>query len=126
MITICHDLGLTKLARHRDEISGFFSFANLLSCLVSYLCPVSIEDAHRHNDNSLFDKFKKTTLILGVVTIANSRMEAVEDIQKRVAEVLKHIPAERLVLAPDCGLGFLPKAILNQKLANMVAAAQLF
>ena len=83
-----------------------------------------MEDAHRHNDLTLFDKFRKTTIILGVVAIAKSDVETVEDIRERVTSVLRHIPAERLILAPDCGLGFLPKDILKQKLQNMVAVAQ--
>ena len=87
---------------------------------------VSLEDAHRHNDLTLFDKFKKTTIILGVVSIAKSDVETVDDIRKRVTSVLRHIPAERLILAPDCGLGFLPKEILKQKIQNMVAAAKTF
>ena len=85
---------------------------------------VSLEDAHRHNDLSLFDKFKKTTIILVIVTIANSRVETVDEIKDRVTSVLRHIPAERLILAPDCGLGYLPKDILEQKLRNMVAVAK--
>ena len=87
---------------------------------------VSLEDAHRHNDLSLFDKFMRTTIILGVVTIANSRVETVNEIKERVTSVLRHIPAERLILAPDCGLGYLPKDILKQKLQNLVAAANIF
>ena len=39
--------------------------------------------------------------------------------------MLQCIPAERLWLAPDCGLGFLPPAILKAKISNMVAAAKL-
>ncbi len=84
---------------------------------------VSIEDCHRHNDESLFLKFKKSTLILGVVTIASSKVETVEQIVERVQSVMRCIPRERLVLAPDCGLRYLPKAILHQKLTNMVTAA---
>ena len=60
-----------------------------------YWISVSIEDAHRHNDLDLFDKFKNTTIILGVVAIANSKVESVEEIKTRVEEVLKHIPKER-------------------------------
>ena len=45
---------------------------------------VSLEDAHRHNDLSLIDKFKNTTIILGVVTIANSKVETVDEIKERV------------------------------------------
>ena len=75
---------------------------------------------------TLFEKFKKTSLILGVVAIAKSQVESVDDIRERVTSVLRHIPAERLILAPDCGLGFLPRNILEQKLKNMITVAKSF
>merc|ERR1719186_2126721 len=87
---------------------------------------VSIEDAEVRNDLSLLAMFKKTSVILGVVAVARSKVETVQEIKKRVEEALKYIPRERLVLAPDCGLGFLPPRILKQKLANMVEAAKRF
>ena len=87
---------------------------------------VSLEDAFRHNDLSLFSKFQKTTIILGVVAIAKSQIETVEEIKERVTSVLRHIPAQRLVLAPDCGLGFLPRTILEAKIKNLVEAAKSF
>ncbi|XP_030850694.1 uncharacterized protein LOC115918019 [Strongylocentrotus purpuratus] len=86
---------------------------------------ISLEDAHRRNDLSLFDHFKKTKVILGSVAVARSRVETVEEIRSRLRDVLKHLPAaDHLIVAPDCGLGFLPKDILRAKLANMVEAAQ--
>ena len=83
-----------------------------------------MEDAFRHNELTLFEKFKKTSVILGVIAIAKSQVESVDDIRDRVATVLRHIPAERLILGPDCGLGFLPRNILEQKLRNMIKAAK--
>ena len=44
----------------------------------------------------------------------------------RVTEALKHIPPERLILAPDCGLGMLPPDIIRQKLAVMREVASQF
>ncbi|XP_013380917.1 uncharacterized protein LOC106152010 isoform X2 [Lingula anatina] len=85
---------------------------------------VSIEDAHCHNNLALLEKFKKTKVIFGVVAIAKSQVETVEEIKSRVMEALKHIPKERIILAPDCGLAFLPRNILRQKLSNMVTAAK--
>ena len=91
-----------------------------------YVLTASIEDAHRHNDLDLFDKFKNLTIILGVVAIAKSRVETVPEVMSRVQEVLQHIPKERLVLAPDCGLGFLPRNILKEKLETLVTVAKSF
>nr|XP_006818154.1 PREDICTED: 5-methyltetrahydropteroyltriglutamate--homocysteine methyltransferase 3, chloroplastic-like [Saccoglossus kowalevskii] len=85
---------------------------------------VAIEDAHRHNDLTLLKHFKKSQVVLGVVAVARSRVETAEEIRSRLSEALKYIPAERLLVAPDCGLGFLPHGILKQKLQNMVKAAK--
>jgi 5-methyltetrahydropteroyltriglutamate--homocysteine methyltransferase len=85
---------------------------------------VSIEDAHRPNDLALLERFPKTTVILGVVAIAVSRVEAVEAIAGRLRQALEHIDAARLWAAPDCGLAMLPRGLARQKLANLCAAAK--
>ena len=54
--------------------------------------------------------------MLGSVKIASSRVESVEEIRQRLQEVLTVLPPERLVVAPDCGLGFLPTEIARKKL----------
>ena len=87
---------------------------------------VSLEDAHRHNDNKLFELFEKTTVILGCFDIGKTRIESVEQIRNRVHSVLEHIDAERLVLAPDCGLGLLGRELAVEKLNNLCAAAKSF
>ncbi|MHA1152939.1 MAG: cobalamin-independent methionine synthase II family protein, partial [Alphaproteobacteria bacterium] len=85
---------------------------------------VSIEDAHRPNELALLERFPKTTVILGVVAIADSRIEAVEAITARLRQALEHIDAARLWAAPDCGLAMLPRDLARQKLANLCAAAK--
>jgi 5-methyltetrahydropteroyltriglutamate--homocysteine methyltransferase len=87
---------------------------------------VSIEDAWCRNDLSLLGLFKKTKVILGAMHISSSQIETVEEIRARLTEALEHIDADRLIVAPDCGLALLdgdhrPK--LNLKLANMCKAA---
>ena len=86
---------------------------------------ISIEDAHRPNDLSLLELFKRQTIILGVIGIARSRIESVAEITTRLRQALDHIDKERLMAAPDCGLGMLSRRQVKAKLANMVKAAQL-
>ena len=86
---------------------------------------LSIEDAHCCNDLSLLDKFTRKTIIFGAVSVARSRVEPVEEIAARLKEVLNHIDRDRLVIAPDCGLGLLPPLIAQEKLTRMVNAAKL-
>ena len=85
---------------------------------------VSIEDCHRHNPAELFELFERSSLIVGFVAIASSRVETVDEIRARMQMVLKHIPAERLVAAPDCGLGFLTRDLAMTKLRNLCTAAR--
>lgn len=92
--------------------------------LFFYQNSVSIEDAEVQNDLRLLGQFKNTSVILGSLRIARSRVESVQEIKDRLQEALKYIPAERLWVAPDCGLGYLPEEIAIQKLKNMVEATK--
>ncbi len=85
---------------------------------------VSLEDAHRHNDLRLLERFTRTTVILGVVAIAKSAVEREETIRGRLAAALEHIDRERLIAAPDCGLGLLGRELAMAKLTAMCAAAR--
>lgn len=85
---------------------------------------ISIEDAHRHNPSHLFSRFERSSLIVGFVTVASSRVEPVEEIRARMLEVMEHLPAERLIAAPDCGLGFLGRKLAMTKLKNLSEAAR--
>lgn len=100
----------------------YFELATALDA--SCVDAVSIEDAHQNNDLKLLECFKRTKVIFGVVQVANSRVETQEEIESRLREALKHIDAERLIVAPDCGLAFLPPGLLKQKLINMCSAAK--
>lgn len=84
---------------------------------------VSIEDAHRPNDlGALLPLLASTTVILGVVAVASSRMETVGEIADRLREARRYLPPDRLMAAPDCGLGFLTRDLARRKLAAMTGA----
>ena len=71
----------------------------------------------------LLPRFRNTTVVLGVVAIAKSRVETVAEIGARLTSALQFIDAERLVAAPDCGLGLLGRDLALTKLRNLTAAA---
>ncbi len=84
---------------------------------------VSIEDAHRHNDlEALLPRFASTTVILGAVEIASSRIETVEEIRSRLSTAAERAPAG-LIAAPDCGLGYLGTGLALAKLRHLAEAA---
>ena len=60
---------------------------------------VSIEDAHRHNDLSLLERYTRTTVLLGVVDVGRSRVEPVDEIAQRLGQAIEHIDPRRLVAA---------------------------
>jgi len=84
---------------------------------------VSLEDAHRHNDLRLLERYKNTTILFGVVDVAKSRIESVEEIRERLKQALEHIDGDRLMAAPDCGLGLLGRELAVAKLKVMCDAA---
>jgi 5-methyltetrahydropteroyltriglutamate--homocysteine methyltransferase len=84
---------------------------------------ISFEDAHRHNDLSLLERLRTTSVIFGVVAIARSEIESVDAIRERLTQALQHIDAGRLIAAPDCGLGLLGRDLSMAKLRNLCTAA---
>lgn len=85
---------------------------------------LSIEDAHRPNDlAALLPLFRHTTVVLGVVAIASSRVETVDEIAARLHEARRFLPADRLAAAPDCGLGYLSRELARTKLRALVDGA---
>lgn len=88
---------------------------------------LSLEDAHANNDLAeLLPRFTSTTIALGVIGIARSRVETVPEIRARLDAALAHLPTDRLMAAPDCGLGYLPRDLALTKLRNLAEAAHSF
>jgi 5-methyltetrahydropteroyltriglutamate--homocysteine methyltransferase len=86
---------------------------------------VSLEDAHRHNDlATLLACFRDTIVTLGCVDVTRSAIEPVGEIADRLRQALAHIEAERLWVAPDCGLGLCGRELALAKLRNMCEAAR--
>ena len=106
---------------HKADPQAYFDLAEALDA--APIDQVSIEDAHRPNDLSLLERFSRTTVVLGVVAVARSRVETVDEIQSRLLSALNHIDRNRLIAAPDCGLGFLGRDLAIQKLSNLCTAA---
>jgi 5-methyltetrahydropteroyltriglutamate--homocysteine methyltransferase len=84
---------------------------------------VSIEDAHRPNDLALLARFARKKVILGVIAIARSRVEELEEVRERLRQAREHIDPERLLAAPDCGLGLLGRDLARAKLKVLTEAA---
>jgi len=106
---------------HKADPASYFQLADALDR--AEIDQVSIEDAHRHNDLSLIDRFKEKTVVFGCIAVAKSRVETVADVADRLRAALGHIDRDRLIAAPDCGLGHLTRDLARRKLAVMCRAA---
>jgi len=116
-----------RLDNHDYAKAPQSAYLNLAEAIErSALQAISIEDAHRHNDLKLLEMFAKTQVVFGAVTVASSRIETVEEIRERLSAALNHIDRDRLIVAPDCGLGLLDRDMARAKLGNMAAAAHSF
>lgn len=106
---------------HKADPDSYFQLADALD--KAAIAQISIEDAHRHNDLSLLDRFQQTAIIFGCIAIARSEIETVDDVKARLKLALDHIDRDRLIAAPDCGLGHLGRDLARKKLTVMCKAA---
>jgi 5-methyltetrahydropteroyltriglutamate--homocysteine methyltransferase len=67
----------------------------------------------------------KMDVAVGIIDVKNYYIETVEDVQERIHKCLKYVPAEKLAVAPDCGLSQTARWAARQKLVNMVKGARL-
>ena len=86
---------------------------------------ISIEAAQPNLDLSVLAKLPSKTMVLGVLDLGDMAVESPESVAAMVREALKYLPPERLMLAPDCGLKYLPRDVAFGKLKAMTAGVKL-
>jgi 5-methyltetrahydropteroyltriglutamate--homocysteine methyltransferase len=86
---------------------------------------ISIEAAQPKLDLGVLKDLSNKTIMLGVLDLGDPSIETTEVVAARIRNGLKHVPAERLVLAPDCGMKYMPRATAFGKLKAMADAAAL-
>jgi len=84
---------------------------------------VSIETAQSGLDCAVLAGLPGKTIILGVLDLGDETVESPAEVAARVRRALPYVPAERLVLAPDCGMKYLPRDSAFGKLTAMTEAA---
>jgi 5-methyltetrahydropteroyltriglutamate--homocysteine methyltransferase len=84
---------------------------------------ISIETAQANLDCSVLEKLPTKTILLGVLDLSDMTVETPETVAARIRRALPHVPPQRLVIAPDCGLKYLPRDIAYGKMQAMAAGA---
>jgi 5-methyltetrahydropteroyltriglutamate--homocysteine methyltransferase len=85
---------------------------------------ISIEVAQPALDLSVLERMGTKTLMVGVLDLGTAEVEAQTTVEGRIRAALRHIEPQRLVLAPDCGMKYLPRSAAFAKLQVMVRAAR--
>ncbi|HEY8761340.1 MAG TPA: cobalamin-independent methionine synthase II family protein [Candidatus Dormibacteraeota bacterium] len=87
---------------------------------------ISLESAQQGVDLAILDAVPGKRFIVGVIDLADdSPVEDVATVEKRIRAALRHVSPDRLLLAPDCGMKYLPRQKAFDKLRVMVEAAAL-
>lgn len=84
---------------------------------------ISIETAQSNLDTSILAKLDGKTIILGVLDLSDPEVETPETVAARIRRALPYVAAEKIVLAPDCGLKYLPRETAFGKMKAMAEGA---
>ena len=134
------DYGLEALNRALDGVKGetavhiCFGYAHIIherpagyNFLPEFAgCPVhqlSIETAQSHLDTAVLEPLRGKTIILGVLDLSDPAVETPETVAERIRHGLEHVDADKIVVAPDCGLKYLPRDVAFGKMKAMVDGA---
>ncbi len=90
-----------------------------------HVAQISIETAQSNLDTSVLESLRGKTIILGVIDLADPAVETAETVAARIRRALPHVDADKVVVAPDCGMKYLPRATAFGKMQAMVAGAAL-
>lgn len=101
--------------------SGYSFLPELAQCSCKQ---VSIETAQSQLDCSALQALDGKRVMVGCIDLSDPAVEAVDTIVQRIERALPYVKAENVILAPDCGMKYLPRETAVGKLRAMVEAAK--
>ncbi len=106
---------------------GYRSLAPMLPDFLD----LAVDEVHIEMANREFAEIEllatfaeKLDVAVGIIDVKNYYIETETDVVERINKCLKYVPAEKLAVAPDCGLSQTARWASRQKLANMVKGAK--
>jgi 5-methyltetrahydropteroyltriglutamate--homocysteine methyltransferase len=84
---------------------------------------ISIEAAQPRLDMGMLKDLSGKTIMLGVIDLGDRKVETADTVAERIRSALEHVPVERLVAAPDCGMKYLSREVAYGKLLALAAGA---
>jgi len=110
--------GYAAIVRQRP--SGYSFLSELAQTPVNQ---ISIETAQSSLDCSVLKTLPGKTIILGVLDLSSLEIEEPETVAARIRRALPFVSPDKLVVAPDCGMKYLPREVAFGKMRAMVEGA---
>jgi len=120
--TTCVHICFGYAAIIHERPSGYSFLPELAGCRCKQ---VSIETAQSHLDTKVLEQLGGKQVLVGCIDLSDMNVETAETVAERIRKALKHIAPEQVILAPDCGMKYLPREVAQGKLKAMVEAARI-
>jgi len=102
--------------------SGYSFLPELAGCACKQ---VSIETAQSNLDCTVLEKLAGKKIMVGVINLDDMTVETPQKVVERAKRALEHLRSEDMILAPDCGMKYLPRAVAYGKMKALAEGAQL-
>jgi 5-methyltetrahydropteroyltriglutamate--homocysteine methyltransferase len=112
--------GYAAVVRHQKP-TGYSFLPQLAETIAGQ---ISIEAAQPRLDLGVLADLAGKTIILGVIDLGDPAVETVDRVVERIRAGLARVPPERLILAPDCGMKYLPRETAFGKLRALADGAR--
>jgi len=86
---------------------------------------VSIETAQSNLDCSILTSLSSKKIMVGCIDLSDMTIETPQKVVERLKKALKHVQPENVIVAPDCGMKYLPREVAYGKLKSMVEGANI-
>jgi 5-methyltetrahydropteroyltriglutamate--homocysteine methyltransferase len=106
----------------KERLTGYPFLRELNDCAATH---ISLEAAQPRLDPEVLRALPGKVIVLGVLDLGADEVESTDSIAARIRAALTVVSPERLVVAPDCGMKYLPRERAFRKLESMVAGAWL-
>jgi 5-methyltetrahydropteroyltriglutamate--homocysteine methyltransferase len=102
--------------------SGYSFLPELAGCSCQQ---VSIETAQSNLDTAILQKLPGKMIMVGCIDLSDMTVETPKTVVERIKKALKYVKLEDVILAPDCGMKYLPREVADGKMRAMVEGAKL-
>jgi len=102
--------------------SGYSFLPELAGCSCQQ---VSIETAQSNLDTAVLEKLRGKKIMVGCIDLSDMTVETPQKVVERIRRALEHVKPEDVIVAPDCGMKYLPREVAFGKMKAMVEGAKI-